>query len=139
MKKDVLTWVLWRFAFVPMSFFTLISPGLNIAAQEEEDAEELAQAAPQREIEELVVTATKQKTDLMMTPVTVSAVGQEQLNDQGVTDVTALGDLVPNMQLGSLPSDSGVQVTVRGITSNNFTELGDPTRDRRIPLVCRDL
>ena len=31
------------------------------------------------------------------------------------------------MQIGSSPSDSGVQVTVRGITSNNFTELGDPT------------
>ena len=31
------------------------------------------------------------------------------------------------MQVGFSPSDSGVQVTVRGITSNNFTELGDPT------------
>ena len=31
------------------------------------------------------------------------------------------------MQVGFSPSDSGVQVVVRGITSNNFTELGDPT------------
>ena len=63
----------------------------------------------------------------MMTPIAVSAVSQDQLTDQAVSDVTALGDLVPNMQIGSSPSDSGVQVTVRGITSNNFTELGDPT------------
>ena len=78
-------------------------------------------------IEEIVVTATKRTTDLMSTPIAVSAVSQERLTDQGVSDVTDLGDLVPNMQVGSSPSDSGVQVTVRGITSNNFTELGDPT------------
>lgn len=78
-------------------------------------------------MEEIVVTATKRATDLMSTPIAVSAVSQERLTDQGVSDVTDLGDLVPNMQVGSSPSDSGVQVTVRGITSNNFTELGDPT------------
>ena len=78
-------------------------------------------------IEEIVVTATKRATDLMSTPIAVSAVSQERMTDQGVSDVTDLGDLVPNMQVGSSPSDSGVQVTVRGITSNNFTELGDPT------------
>ena len=78
-------------------------------------------------IEEITVTATKRETDLMSTPVAVSAVTQERLISQGVADVTDLGDLVPNMQVGSSPSDSGVQVTVRGITSNNFTELGDPT------------
>ena len=78
-------------------------------------------------IEEIVVTATKRATDLMSTPIAVTAVTQNQLTDQGVSTVTDLGDLVPNMQVGSSPSDSGVQVTVRGITSNNFTELGDPT------------
>lgn len=79
------------------------------------------------EIEEIVVTATKRATDLMSTPLAVSALTQEQLTSQGVSDVTDIGDLVPNMQVGASPSDSGVQVTVRGITSNNFTELGDPT------------
>ena len=78
-------------------------------------------------IEEIVVTATKRATDLMATPIAVSALSQEQLTSQGVSDVTDIGDLVPNMQVGTSPSDSGVQVTVRGITSNNFTELGDPT------------
>ena len=78
-------------------------------------------------MEEIVVTATKRATDLMATPIAVSAVSQERLTNQGVSDVTDLGDLVPNMQVGSSPADSGVQVTVRGITSNNFTELGDPT------------
>ena len=94
------------------------------SAQEEDQADA---AASSGQMEEIIVTATKRETGLMTTPVAVSAVSQDQLTDQNVSDITAMGDLVPNMQVGTSPSDSGVQVTVRGITSNNFTELGDPT------------
>ena len=97
------------------------------AAQEEDAPESAASEGNAIVMEEILVTATKRSTDLMSTPVAVSAVTQERLTSQGVSDVTDLGDLVPNMQVGNSPSDSGVQVTVRGITSNNFTELGDPT------------
>ena len=92
----------------------------------QQDADE-GESAQSSEMEEIIVTATKRATDLMTTPVSVSAVSQQRLTEQNVSDVTDLGDLVPNMQVGTSPSDSGVQVTVRGITSNNFTELGDPT------------
>ncbi len=78
-------------------------------------------------LEEVTVTATKFETTLMQTPLAVSAFTQDALDRQGVQDVRDLGNLVPNMQVGFSPSDSGVQVVVRGITSNNFTELGDPT------------
>lgn len=78
-------------------------------------------------LEEIVVTATKRVTTLMETPVAVSAFTQEKLDREGVQDIRDLGSLVPNMQVGFSPSDSGVQIVVRGITSNNFTELGDPT------------
>ena len=106
----------------------LLTTGAPFLMGQEEEAQQAA-AQPQQAVvmEELVVTATKRETDLMMTPVAVSAVSQDQLTDQGAANITDLGDLVPNMQVGSSPSDSGVQVTVRGITSNNFTELGDPT------------
>ncbi|MDD9801249.1 MAG: TonB-dependent receptor [Deltaproteobacteria bacterium] len=90
-------------------------------AQEDEEASD----APEW-IEEIVVTATKRETDLMATPLAVTALGQDALNREGVQDALDLASLVPNMQVGHSPSDSGVQVTVRGITSNNFTELGDP-------------
>jgi iron complex outermembrane receptor protein len=78
-------------------------------------------------IEEIVVTATKRDTSLMATPLSVSAFDQDRLTQRGVLNLTDMGSLVPNMQVGYSPSDSGVQVTIRGITSNNFTELGDPT------------
>ena len=63
----------------------------------------------------------------METPLSVSAFTQDALEREGIQDIVDIGDLVPNMQVGFSPSDSGVQVVVRGITSNNFTELGDPT------------
>jgi len=63
----------------------------------------------------------------MATPLAVTALGQDALNREGVQDALDLASLVPNLQVGHSPEDSGVQVTVRGITSNNFTELSDPT------------
>ena len=78
-------------------------------------------------LDEVTVTATKFETTLMRTPLAVSAFTQDTLDRQGVRDVRDLGALVPNMQVGFSPSDSGVQVSIRGITSNNFTELGDPS------------
>ena len=101
-------------------------PATFVSGQQEQESEDSG-SSQSPEMEEIVVTATKRATDLMKTPVAVSAVSQERLTEQNVSDVTDLGDLVPNMQVGTSPSDSGVQVTVRGITSNNFTELGDPT------------
>lgn len=79
------------------------------------------------ELEEIVVTATKRETSLMKTAVSVSAISQADLDAQGIQNVLDIGDLVPNMQISLSPEDSGVQIVIRGLTSNNFTELGDPT------------
>ncbi|MGI9323324.1 MAG: TonB-dependent receptor plug domain-containing protein, partial [Pseudomonadales bacterium] len=82
---------------------------------------------PQQTIEEVVVTATKRETSLMETPLSVSSMSQEDLDSAGVKNLLDIGDLVPNLQVAISPEDSGVQVAVRGLTSNNFTEIGDPT------------
>ena len=84
-------------------------------------------AVDKETIDEIIVTATKRETSLMETAVAVSAFGQESLDNQGVKNLLDIGDLVPNMQIALSPTDSGVQVVVRGLTSNNFTEIGDPT------------
>ena len=82
--------------------------------------------APPAELSSVTVTATKRETALMRTPVAVSAVSGAGLEREGIKDVRSLGAAVPSMQVGFSPTDSGVQVTIRGVTSNNFTELGDP-------------
>ena len=113
-------------------------PGLAVHAQDSEDALEeervgsVASADSQggggsNLLEEVMVTATKRATNLMETPIAVSAFSQDALNREGVQNVTDLSALVPGLEVGVSPTDSGVQIAIRGISSNNFTEIGDPT------------
>jgi len=78
-------------------------------------------------LEEIVVTATRIESDLMSTSIAVSAFTQEQLTRDGIKDIRDASSLVPNFDVAFSPSDSGVQMTMRGINSNNFTEIGDPS------------
>ena len=78
-------------------------------------------------LEEIIVTATRTETNLMNTSIAVSAFSQEELTKNGVKDIRDASDLVPNFDVAFSPSDSGVQLTMRGINSNNFTEIGDPS------------
>jgi len=78
-------------------------------------------------LEEIIVTATRVETDLMSTSIAVSAFTQEDLTRNGVKDIRDASDLVPNFNVAFSPTDSGVQLTMRGINSNNFTEIGDPS------------
>ena len=78
-------------------------------------------------LEEIVVTATRVETDLMSTSIAVSAFTQDDLTRNGVKDIRDAADLVPNFDVAFSPSDNGVQLTMRGINSNNFTEIGDPS------------
>ena len=92
---------------------------LPILAEEAEDKEAAA-------LEVITVTATKNATNLMKTPVAVTAMNPESLVRQNVKEVSDLSGLIPNFQLGLSNSDSGVKASIRGVSSNNFTEIGDP-------------
>lgn len=78
-------------------------------------------------IEEIVVTATRTETNLMQTALAISAFDQDALDKQGIRDIRDASSLVPNFDVAFSPSDSGVQMTMRGINSNNFTEIADPS------------
>ncbi|NVJ60079.1 MAG: TonB-dependent receptor [Gammaproteobacteria bacterium] len=75
----------------------------------------------------VVITSTRKETDLMKTSLAVSVFDQESLTQNGVKDIRDMSDMVPNFDVSFSPSDSGVQMTMRGINSNNFTEIGDPS------------
>lgn len=79
----------------------------------------------QTTLETVRVSATRVESDLLKTPVTVTAVTQEALTREGIRDVRGLSGSMPNLQIANGP-DSGVQVSIRGIGANNFTEIGDP-------------
>jgi iron complex outermembrane receptor protein len=75
----------------------------------------------------VTVTATRRETDINKTSIAVTAIDQETLTREGVRDIRDVSALVPNLDIAFSPSDSGVQLTIRGINSNNFTEISDPS------------
>ena len=78
-------------------------------------------------LEEVVVTATKRETNLMDTSIAITAFTQDSLKRQGINDATQISKLVPNLDIGMSGAESGVAINIRGVTSNNFTEFGDPS------------
>ena len=86
-----------------------------------------AQDDESADVEEVIVTATKRETNLMETPLAVSVITQEQMALQGLSRISDLSSLVPNLVVGNSGEDSGVSIAIRGISSNNYTELGDPS------------
>lgn len=77
------------------------------------------------ELEEVVVTAQKRETSLQTTPIAITAFGQSALDDIGAANIQDLIESVPTLHT-SRNNNGAVQITLRGITSTNNTELGDP-------------
>jgi iron complex outermembrane receptor protein len=97
---------------------------MSIPVLAEEQVEDTKSKKDQLEV--IVVTATKMPTNLMKSPVAITAMTPESLIRQNVKEISDLNGMVPNLQLGISNSDSGVKASIRGVTSNNFTEIGDP-------------
>ncbi len=109
--------------YLPAAFvFSPIAAAQTAAAGQASSA---AAAAPVV-VEEIVVTATRRETLLMKTPIAVTAVDQATLDRNGVTSVSELANLVPNMDISTINGQSTPIISMRGVRSTNETELGDP-------------
>jgi iron complex outermembrane recepter protein len=73
---------------------------------------------------DIVVTATRENTLLSKTPLAITAITGEGLRDAGITNPTQLEESVPNL---SIVRGNGLQITIRGVTSTDGTEKGDPS------------
>jgi iron complex outermembrane recepter protein len=73
---------------------------------------------------DIVVTATRSETLLSKTPIAMTAVSGENLIQSGITNPTQLEETVPNL---SIVRGNGLQITIRGVTSTDGTEKGDPS------------
>jgi iron complex outermembrane receptor protein len=77
-------------------------------------------------LEEVVVTATKFESDLMSTPIAVSAFEEDYLTTLGIRNVRELVNVVPNMSIMTDVESMAPIITMRGVRSTNTTEWGDP-------------
>ena len=73
---------------------------------------------------DIVVTANRTSSLLSKTPIAMTAVGGDDLIASGITNPTQLEESVPNL---SIVRGNGLQITIRGVTSTDGTEKGDPS------------
>jgi iron complex outermembrane recepter protein len=73
---------------------------------------------------DIVVTANRTSSLLSKTPIAMTAVGGDDLIQSGITNPTQLEESVPNL---SIVRGNGLQITIRGVTSTDGTEKGDPS------------
>jgi iron complex outermembrane receptor protein len=104
--------------------------GFAVQAQEEaepvESQEGTEEQKPTKFADEVIVTATRVETELMKTPLAVSAFEQDLLDRSGVQNVRDLANLVPNLDIATINGQSTPIISMRGVRSTNETELGDP-------------
>lgn len=101
--------------------------GLSVALSSQAQAQSVEpelQAAPVP-ADEIIVTATRNETLASKTPIALTAVQGKAMEEQGINDVQALANIVPNINIFN--NGTTTQVTIRGITSNDNTEKGDPS------------
>lgn len=106
-------------------------PGADASQQQgvpqQTDTETGAQTPTQDEAAaqgDIVVTAQRTSSLASKTPVALSAIDGDALLSTGVTNPTRLEEQVPNL---SIVRNNGLQITIRGVSSSDNTEKGDPS------------
>ncbi|MBN8429423.1 TonB-dependent receptor [Microbulbifer salipaludis] len=96
------------------------------ALAQAEDTDKVEDRLDDSALEQVIVTATKRETNLMDTPIAISAFSEETLDKLGVKNIKDLNNLVPNMSIMVDNESSAPIITMRGVRSTNTTEWGDP-------------
>lgn len=73
---------------------------------------------------DIVVTAQRTASLASKTPIALSAIDGDALRSIGVTNPTRLEEQVPNL---SIVRNNGLQITIRGVSSADNSEKGDPS------------
>jgi len=83
---------------------------------------------PATEIGEIVVTATRMETNLQDTPIAITAVTAQALEERGITGVGELTSLVPNSQFRKTQGafGPGVSASIRGVGQTDTSLAVEP-------------
>ncbi|WP_432378008.1 TonB-dependent receptor [Duganella sp. P38] len=77
------------------------------------------------QIQEVTVTAQRRPSPESTTPVAMSVLQSDELNQAGIDSPAAIGARLPNVQLDN--AADGLHITMRGVSSADTTEKGDPS------------
>lgn len=77
-----------------------------------------AERADNSIIEELVVTATRRSTSVQDVPINISALGAEQIEEQGLTDLAEIAAWIPGLHIVDQGGRSADRIVVRGLNAD---------------------
>ena len=99
-----------------------------LAAATNAAAQEVQEQARQGGIADIVVTATRQATNMQDTPISITAVTAQDLEERGLKSVTDLTAVVPNAEFRRTHGafGPGVSASIRGIGSADTNIGNDP-------------
>ncbi len=81
-------------------------------------------AAGEGDLEEVVVTVDRRKKDLQDYSGVAASFSESKLASIGITNAREMASMVPGLQIGT--QEGNTEVYIRGVGSDNNTELGDP-------------
>ncbi len=78
-------------------------------------------------LEEIIITATKRETNLLETPISITAVTSDSLSRNNITDISTLSQIVPGLQIRDTGGggQGSVDINLRGVGNSVFTEIGE--------------
>ncbi|MDN3640728.1 TonB-dependent receptor [Simiduia curdlanivorans] len=80
---------------------------------------------PERILEEVIVTSLRRATDLQKTPIAVTAMDQNQIDQLQAKDIRDISFMVPGLEMTNTGEQSALLVQLRGIGQTNITEIAD--------------
>eukprot|EP00456_Euglypha_rotunda_P039878 TRINITY_DN3073_c0_g1_i21.p1 TRINITY_DN3073_c0_g1~~TRINITY_DN3073_c0_g1_i21.p1 ORF type:complete len:373 (+),score=81.14 TRINITY_DN3073_c0_g1_i21:1240-2358(+) len=96
-------------------------PGM---ASAQATAEPQAAEAPQDGIQDIVVTAQRTASSIQRTPISMQAYSGAELQQRGVSDIASLARADSSINI-NLSTGQPI-IAIRGVSSQNATEVGDP-------------
>ncbi|WP_084583862.1 TonB-dependent receptor [Sphingomonas azotifigens] len=81
-------------------------------------------AAADGQLADIVVTAEKRPSTQQRTPIAITVASGAELAANGATDVNQLANLAPTVQIAQ--NNANTLITIRGVSSRDYTETGDP-------------
>jgi iron complex outermembrane receptor protein len=94
-------------------------PALPALAQAE------VEATKSGALEEVIVTAQKREESVQTTPISISVFNSDQIVNRGITDLQNLAKADTSLQFSNGGNEGWL--TLRGVSSHDVTEIGDPT------------
>ncbi|MBC2660175.1 TonB-dependent receptor [Novosphingobium flavum] len=118
-----------RIMLAGVSAGAMLASGGTAHAQAAATAEQ-AEAADHSGVEEITVTARRRAESMQDTPIAISAVSGQGLQERGIDNVTQIGDFTPNVKFNSsVPvsaSNATAAIFIRGIGQNDYQLSADP-------------